>query len=203
MGCDIKKFNFNLKAETNSHVLTFNVMSFFLYIFNSLRSLLFPLSSCKVSDVWNLDTTGQNIIRNVTTKATLKSSKRSHFSTSSFALAMIQRSTLAFSHFLSHGLHRVKPTFSALCCLCLIKRRCVVHESARALAGWRNSSAGTRFALRDGRGWRRGDMLARETYTAPPTHWAPSGNQGIEILLDFLSLPLSLSFGCGNSSWNI
>lgn len=88
--------------------------------------------------------------------------------------------------------------FSALC-HCLIKRRCVLHESTHTLAGWRNSSAGTSFALRGERGWRRGDMLAREMYSTPPTLLsAPRETRhrnppGFSLSLAFLlSPPLSL-----------
>lgn len=37
-------------------------------------------------------------------------------------------------------------------CHCLIKRRCAVQEHTRNEPGWRNSSAGTSFGLRDLRG---------------------------------------------------
>lgn len=114
-------------------------------------------------------------------------------------------------HIISFWFHKSKTDSF---CHCLIKRRCAVQEHTKNEPGWRNSSAGTSFGLRDlrGCGERRYACQRKRTELLQPAQ-GPGERKQKEFLPGSLSrfpaflapphLSLSLSFGCGNSSWNI
>lgn len=85
------------------------------------------------------------------------------------------------------------------------------YKSTRTSNGWRNSSTGTSFGLRDLCGWGERRYACQRNIQYFSNTLNARGSEGKEFLLDFLFqsltflLPssLSFSFGCGNSSWNI